>query len=298
MMADPEETVRIASVQLRAEPSCSGNAFYDRLTFYVDAAADYKADFVVFPELFTLLLLGAQPKLSSNQVTKALAAHTPEFITRLRDLSVAAHVNIIAGSHLTTNDAGTVHNVCHVFLRDGSSHRVDKLHPTSTERTAWNVMGGGEATIIETDCGPIGIMICYDSEFPEQARHLVDQGARILFVPYCTDTVHGHLRVRYCCQARAVENQCYVVTSGLTGNIENIPEMAGNFARSAILTPCDIPFERDGIAAEATENAGMMIVADLDLNKIAAARAGGSVTNLADRRTDLYRVSWRGKSTK
>ena len=100
--------------------------------------------------------------------------------------------------------------------------------------------------------------------------------------------------MRHCCQARAIENQCYVVTSGLTGHIENIAEMGGSFARSAIITPCDIPFDRDGIAAEATENADMMIVADLDLAKLQKALAEGAVRNLADRRPDLYNVDWKG----
>jgi predicted amidohydrolase len=85
-------------------------------------------------------------------------------------------------------------------------------------------------------------MICYDSEFPEMARHLTDAGVKLFFVPYCTDTRHGHLRVRYCCHARTVENQCYVVTAGLVGNIDNVANMDINYAQSAILTPSDHPF--------------------------------------------------------
>ena len=51
------------------------------------------------------------------------------------------------------------------------------------------------------------MLICYDSEFPELARHLADQGAMILFVPFCTDTSNGYYRVRHCAQARAIELQ-------------------------------------------------------------------------------------------
>ncbi len=288
------KSVRVASVQLRAAPSCSGGAFYDRLSYYVASAADYRADFVVFPELFTCLLLAAETDIPADQFTRRLAEHTDSFRDRLHGLATAKDINIVAGSHLETDDDGTVRNVCHVFLRDGSVHSREKLHPTPSERNAWRVAGGRSADVIETDCGPIGVMICYDSEFPEQARHLIDQGALILFVPYCTDTAHGHWRVRHCCQARAIENQCYVATSGLTGHMETIVEMGGSFARSAIITPCDIPFDRDGIAAEATENADMMIVADLDLGKLHKARSTGAVRNLADRRPDLYGVTWKG----
>ena len=136
-------------------------------------------------------------------------------------------------------------------------------------------------------------MICYDSEFPELARHLIDQGAMILFVPYLTDTVHGHLRVRHCCAARTIENQCYVATAGMAGQIANVPEQYGAFAKSAILTPSDLPFARDGIAAEASENIETIIFADLDLGMLDWARREGSVRNLSDRRPDLYSVVWK-----
>jgi predicted amidohydrolase len=135
-------------------------------------------------------------------------------------------------------------------------------------------------------------LICYDSEFPELARRLVDQGAQILFVPFCTDTRQGYLRVRYCCQARAVENQCYVVTSGNVGNLPEVENMDLQYAQSAIFTPCDYPFARDGIAAETSENVEMVAVADLNLTTLNWARHEGSVRNLRDRRFDLYRTVW------
>src|SRR3546814_3500742 len=97
-------------------------------------------------------------------------------------------------------------------------------------------------------------MICYDSEFPELARHLVNQGAMMLFVPFCTDERRGYLRVRYCCHARAVENQCYVITSGVVGNLPNVENMDIHYAESAILTPSDFAFARDGVAADTAPN--------------------------------------------
>ncbi|MEX1251052.1 MAG: nitrilase-related carbon-nitrogen hydrolase [Hyphomonas sp.] len=106
----------------------------------------------------------------------------------------------------------------------------------------WNIKGGEGNHVIQTDCGPVGVMICYDSEFPEGARHLVDQGALLLFVPFCTDERRGYLRVRYCCQACAVENQCYVVMSGVVGNLPNVENMDIHYAESCILTPSDFPF--------------------------------------------------------
>ena len=190
---------------------------------------------------------------------------------------------------------GRVENICYVFLRDGSIHEQAKIHPTPNEAYWWNIEGGHELDVIQTDCGPIGVLICYDSEFPELARHLTDQGAQILFVPFCTDERQSYLRVRYCCQSRAVENQIYVVMSGNCGNLPNVANMDIQYAQSCILTPCDLPFARDGIAADTTPNTEMVAIADLRPETLLTARNSGTVQNLRDRRHDLYQVRWKGK---
>ncbi|HBM73831.1 MAG TPA: carbon-nitrogen hydrolase, partial [Erythrobacter sp.] len=167
-----------------------------------------------------------------------------------------------------------------------------KIHPTPNERYWWNIKGGDKVEVIQTDCGPIGVQICYDSEFPELSRRLADEGARIIFVPFCTDSRQGYLRVRYCGQARAIENQCFVVLSGNVGNLPNVANMDIQYAQSCILTPCDFPFARDGIAAEASENVETLTISDINLADLSWARAEGTVRNLADRRFDLYRIEW------
>ncbi|WP_262422501.1 carbon-nitrogen hydrolase family protein [Brevundimonas denitrificans] len=210
-------------------------------------------------------------------------------------LAISYNINIIGGSHPTRTDDGEIQNVAYVFLRDGSVHAQEKIHPTPNERHWWNIKGGDMVHAIPTDCGPIGVLICYDSEFPELARRLVDEGARLLFVPFCTDNRQGYLRVRYCSQARAIENQCYVTLSGNVGNLPNVENMDIQYAQSCILTPCDFPFARDGIAAEATENVETVTVADLDLSDLAWAKAQGTVRNLRDRRFDLYKTVWSDK---
>jgi branched-chain amino acid transport system permease protein len=132
---------------------------------------------------------------------------------------LAFNINIIGGSHPTRMPDGDIHNVAYVCLRDGSIHAQEKIHPTPNEAYWWNIKGGDSIDAIPTDCGPIGVLICYDAEFPELARRLVDEGARIIFVPFCTDSRQGYMRVRYCSQARAIENQCFVVLSGNVGNL-------------------------------------------------------------------------------
>ena len=294
-MTASQHTVRVASVQFAARQTDSPDTFFDRIATYVRSAGDYGADFVCFPEHFTLQLLsGASSMVPAVEAIDRLSEYTPLLKERLGALAREHDVNIIGGSHATVFE-GEAHNITFVALRDGTLHARHKLHPTPDEKAVWNIRGGASAEPVETDRGPVGVMICYDSEFPEMGRHLTDAGASLFFVPYCTDTRHGHLRVRYCCHARTVENQCYVVTSGLVGTVPNVANMDINFAQSAVLTPSDHPFARDGIAAEATENAEMMIVADLDLDRLETARARGSVRNLHDRRPELYRVDWRGE---
>mgnify|MGYP003575767279 CR=1 FL=1 len=288
-----KETVRVATVQLQARKVASFEEFVANVEYFVDVTSDYRSDFVVFPELFTLQLLSLEPKkLTPAESIEALTRYTPRFVEALRKMAVAYNINIIGGSHPTRTEDGDIQNVAWVFLRDGSVHEQEKIHPTPNERHWWNIKGGDRVHAIDTDCGPIGVLICYDSEFPELARRLVDEGARMLFVPFCTDNRQGYLRVRYCSHARAIENQCYVVLSGNVGNLPNVENMDIQYAQSCILTPCDFPFARDGIAAEASENVETVTVADLDLSDLAWAKASGTVRNLRDRRFDLYKTVW------
>ncbi|NBC96636.1 MAG: GNAT family N-acetyltransferase [Deinococcus-Thermus bacterium] len=291
--ANPD-VVRVASVQLAARTLRDPEEFYETVDYFTNIASEYGSDFVVFPEHFTLQLLSCErEELPPDQAIERAVEYTDTFVNRLQAMALARAINIVGGSHATRAGNGDILNVCYLFLRDGTVHRQAKLHPTPDERESWNLQGGDSVDVIETDCGPVGALVCYDAEFPEAARRLADEGARILFVPFNTDTRHGHLRVRYCCQARAIENQCYVVTSGMVGNLEYVSNLDIQYAQSAIMTPCDFPFARDGIAAEASENVEMIIVADLNLATIQWARNRGSVRNLRDRRFDLYRTRWR-----
>jgi predicted amidohydrolase/ribosomal protein S18 acetylase RimI-like enzyme len=290
------DSVRVGSVQYKQRRVKSFEEFIDIVRYFVDVVADYKGDFVVFPELFTLQLLSMESQeLTPVQSIEALTKYTPQLKEALRDLALRYNINIIGGSHPTRMPNGRVENICYVFLRDGSIHEQAKIHPTPNEAYWWNIEGGSELDVIQTDCGPIGVLICYDSEFPELARHLTDQGAQILFVPFCTDERQSYLRVRYCCQARAVENQIYVVMSGNCGNLPNVANMDIQYAQSCILTPCDLPFARDGIAADTTPNTEMVAIADLRPETLLTARHSGTVQNLRDRRHDLYHIHWKGK---
>ena len=288
------ESVRLATVQFQARAVENFGEFVKNVEYFVDVAADYRSDFVVFPELFTLSLLSFEKnKLSPMEAIDRLTEHRAPVVAELSRMALRYNINIIGGSHPTRTENGSIQNVAYVCLRDGSVHAQEKIHPTPNEAYWWKIKGGSSVDVIQTDVGPIGVLICYDSEFPELARRLVDEGARIIFVPFCTDNKQGYMRVRYCSQARAIENQCFVVLSGNVGNLPGVDNMDVQYAQSCILTPCDFPFARDGIAAEASENIETLTIADVNLADLTWARAEGTVRNLADRRFDLYRIDWK-----
>jgi predicted amidohydrolase/GNAT superfamily N-acetyltransferase len=290
------DTVRIGTVQYQQRPVASFDEFSEIVRYFVDVVSTYKGDFVVFPELFTLQLLSIEARKGSPAETFAAVTHYAERYRELmRDLALRHNINIVAGSTPVREEDGTIRNMAYVFLRDGQVFSQPKIHPTPNEAFWWNVQGGNRVSAIETDCGTIGVLICYDAEFPELTRHLVDQGVHIIFVPFCTDERQSYLRVRYCCQARAVENQVYVVLSGNVGNLPNVPNMEIQYGQSCILTPCDFPFARDGIAADTEPNVETVAFADLRPEVLITARNSGTVKNLQDRRHDLYSVTWRGE---
>jgi predicted amidohydrolase len=287
------DNVRVAAVQFQMRGIADRQDFAAKVEYFVAVAADYGADFVTFPELFTLQLLSMEREpLSGPAAIDRLTSYTEWFREFAAGLAIRYRINIIAGSHPSRDGAGTARNIAYVCLRDGTTHAQEKIHATPSEASFWGIAGGDDLRVIETDRGPIGVLICYDSEFPELARHLADQGALMLFVPFCTDDRRGYLRVRYCSHARAIENQCYVVLSGVSGNLPNVRNMDIHYAQSCVLTPCDFPFARDGVAVEAEPNEETVIFADLRLDDLRRARASGTVRNLADRRPDLYSVNF------
>lgn len=285
-------SVRVVSVQFQVREVDSFAEFTDQIEYFVDVAADYKADFITFPEYVSIPLISMyKNKGSSTKNIEKLADLTQDYVDFFQKMAISYNINIIGGTH-PSRVGDTIENLAYVFLRDGSVHTQAKIHITPSEKYWRNINGGDSVNTIETDCGTIGVLICYDSEFPELSRHLTDQGMKILFVPFCTDEKQGYNRVRYCCQARAVENQIYVVMSGTVGNLPNVENMDVNYAESCILTPCDFPFARDGIAATSVPNTEMVVISDLNIQSLISSRNSGTVQNLKDRRLDLYSVQW------
>ena len=281
--------VRVCAVQYPVRPVASFEEFARQVTFFVDAAGGYGADFVLFPEIFTLQLLSFLPPARRGQAVRQLAALAPDYLDLFHDLAVRYNINVVGGSTYVEEDDG-IYNVAYLFRRDGSIEAQKKLHITPNEARWWGVRSGSEVRVFDTDRGRVAVSICYDVEFPEVARIAAEKGAQILFVPFCTDNRQGYLRVRICAQARAIENQMYVVTAGVTGLIPDVDNMDVNYAQSGVFTPSDFPFARDAVAAECEPNVEAIVVADLDLELTRRNRIAGTVRPWTDRRPDLYEV--------
>lgn len=285
----PSKTVRICVVQYQMREIKSFDDFAKQCEYFVDVAADYKSDFILFPELFTTQLLSFMQAERPGLAVRKLAEFTPQYLELFSKLSIKYDINIIGGTHFTLEDEH-LYNVSYLFKRNGGIGKQYKLHITSNERRWWGVEPGKSIEVFETDMGKISIQICYDIEFPAVSRIAVEKGAQIIFVPFSTDERYAYLRVRYCAQARCIENHVYVAIAGTVGNLPAVENMDIQYAQSGIFTPSDIPFTRDAIASECTPNIETVIIDDVDLELLKRHRQTGSVLNWKDRRTDLYEI--------
>lgn len=287
--ATKKKNVRLGLIQWQMRPYKDLSELLNQAEYFIDAVAGYRSDFVLFPEFFNAPLMAKDNHLKTPDAIRELAKHTEAIVQKFSEFSISYNINIISGSMPEMRD-GRLYNVGYLCRRDGTTERYEKLHVTPDEAKVWGMQGGNKIKAFDTDCGKIGILICYDSEFPELSRLLADEGMDILFVPFLTDTQNGYSRVRNCSQARAIENECYVAIAGSVGNLPNVENMDIQFAQSMVFTPCDFSFPTNGIKAEATPNTEMILIADVDIDLLRELNQFGAVKNLRDRRKDLFEL--------
>jgi len=284
-----KKMVRLGLIQWQMRPYKDLDELMQQAEYFVDAVSGYSADFALFPEFFNAPLMAENNHLSEPDAIRELARHTETIVQKFNELAISYNINIITGSMPEmVNDR--LYNAGYLCKRDGTTERFEKLHVTPDEARVWGMVGGSQLKAFDTDCGKIGILICYDAEFPELSRLLADEGMDILFVPFLTDTQNGYSRVRVCSQSRAVENECYVAITGGVGNLPKVHNMDIQYAQSAVFTPCDFAFPANGIKAETTPNTEMILIADLDIYLLRELHQFGAVKNLKDRRKDLFEL--------
>jgi predicted amidohydrolase/ribosomal protein S18 acetylase RimI-like enzyme len=285
---------RLGVVQWEMRRFESFEDFMQQAEFFVDTVSAYKADIILFPELLNAPLIRMYEGMHPTDAMRRLSEYTEPMRQAMTDMALSYNVNIVTGSVPQIQEDGTLQNVSFLCRRDGTWDSQAKLHITPDEEAHWGFAGGQSLKVFDTDVGKIGILICYDVEFPELARLQTMRGMKMLLVPFWTDTKNGYLRVRRCAQARAIENECFVAISGSVGNIPKVETMGIQYSQSAIFTPSDFPFPHDAIASEVTPGIETTLITDVDLDLLKELRTQGSVRNVSSRRTDLYELRWKG----
>ena len=278
--------VRVASLQYFIRPVESFEQFEAQVESLVDTAEDYSCRLLVFPEYFTcqLLTLNKNRDLSIDRQVRVLAKLEGRIVEMFQRLAKKSGMYIVGGTlpAIDPPDEETLYNECYLYSPSGDWEVQGKIHMTRFEKEHWKVSPHDKFRVFETDLGRLAINICYDVEFPELAREAARRGADILVVPSCTDDRQGFLRVRYCAQARAIENQMFVIHSGTVGSLPQIPAVSLNYGQAAIFTPSDFPFARDGVLSEGIPNQETIVIGELDMRLINEAREDGTVLPLTD----------------
>jgi predicted amidohydrolase len=276
---------RIAAAQYPIDFLGDWENYAAKITRWVAEAVAQGARLLVFPEYFSMELASLFPADVYGSLSAQLMSMQtvlPEFLKLFAAQAQQHQVTICAGSFPVRVENGTFHNRSYLFHPDGRHEFQEKLQMTRFENEQWLIEGGNDVRVFDSELGRIGIAICYDSEFPLIARRMVELGANIILVPSCTDTLAGYWRVRIGCQARALENQCYVVHSSTVGTAAWSPAVDVNVGAAAIYTPVDRGFPDDGVLATGTLNASQWVYADIDPDAIGNVRRTGQVFNYRD----------------
>ncbi|NIK79147.1 putative amidohydrolase [Paenibacillus castaneae] len=281
-------TLNIATMQYGLSDVQTENQFWDRLSLMIKDAVDRGAKLLLFPEYLTAHLLSFKPAMTHYAACHYLDSFTDAYRHFFQQSSCEYGVAIVGGTHITQEKGGFV-NKASLFFPDGRIEEQNKLHLTPEERDRWSLIEGDRLNIVDTKWGRIAIAVCYDIEFPELARVAAERGATMILCPSYTDTVFGYHRVRLCSQARAIENQLFVVLSGIVGSLpEKRPQIDYGYCQAGVFTPCDLPFTEKGIAAIGEENQHGMVMANIDFAHLQENRQHGVVAPFYDRRPDLY----------
>lgn len=275
------EIVRVAAWQYPIERLASWDAWLAKLDTGIAEAAARGATLCVVPEYAAMELTSIAGGDDLAAQLDALQPLQPGYLAAYARLARRHELAIVAGSFPERLASGEVRNRLRVHAAGGAV-TVDKLQMTRFERERWGIAAGSGQRVIDLGGFRLGVAICYDAEFPLVVRRLVAAGADLIAVPSCTDTAAGYQRVRVACQARALENQCYVVQAPTVGVAPWSIAVDENVGSAGVFAPPDRGFPDDGVVALGAYNEPGWVVADLDLDAIARVRAEGQVLGHRD----------------
>jgi deaminated glutathione amidase len=241
----------------------------------LERAAVAGADVALLPEYVDYL----GPAAGEPKPEPADGSFAAVFAETARRLSMW----VVAGSfHEVGPDRDHTYNTTLVFDRTGSlTARYRKIHlfdvelagrPEVSYQESRRVAPGTDVVCVDVEGVRFGLSICYDLRFPELYRGLAVAGAQVLLVPAAFTTHTGRDHWEVLLRARAIENQCYVVAAGQSG--EHDPGRS-SYGHSMVVDPWGT------VLAQAVDGVGI-IVADLALDRVERIRA--ELPSLANRR--------------
>ena len=279
--------MKIATAAYHMTPPSTWSDYAQKIEDWVSEAAGQGADLLLFPEYGAMelaMLDGPDVAADLERSLHAVSDRIPDADDLHADLSARYNVHICAATGPVFDDEISPRpvNRARFFSPAGGRVHQDKQIMTRYEREQWDIRPGGPLRVIETALGKIGILICYDVEFPLLARALVEAGAEIILAPSCTEALSGYNRVRIGAMARALENQCVVVHSPTVGVAPWCEPTDANTGTAAVYGPPDLGFPDSGVIAQGALNRPGWVYADVSLDAIARVRAEGRVANHAD----------------
>ncbi len=280
---------RVAASQYAIELIETWEAYAAHLSATVREAKEKGAELLLLPEYSAMTLTGQLPpdiRADLHRSIEELQRLIPSWVELCEELARQHQILFQPGSAPVKDPDGKFRNRAWLFGPHGLIGYQDKQIMTRFEREQWNIHAGIEGLkAFETPIGRLGILICYDNEFPMLGRRLAELGVELVLAPSCTDTLAGAYRVRIGAQARALENQYAVLSAPTAGEAPWSPAVDENRGRAALYVPSDYGMPASGIVAESESDAvtqSTLLIADIDLAAVARLRTEGQVATRRD----------------
>lgn len=272
------EKIKIAAIQMSTVADKMENV--RTVKTYLEKIKDENPDFVILPEMFCC------PYQTENFPIYAEKEGEPVW-QQLSGYAKQYGIYLIGGSMPEKDAEGNVYNTSYIFDREGKQigkHRKVHLFDIDvkggqTFKESDTLTAGDSDTVFDTEFGKIGVMLCFDIRFPELSRMMVNDGAKVIFVPAAFNMTTGPAHWELSFRTRALDNQIYMVGCAPARDVS-----AGYISWGhSIVTD---PWGR--VTGMLDENEGILL-AELDMDYEEQVRE--ELPLLKSRRKDIYQLS-------
>lgn len=189
--------VRVCATQYDQRRINSFDDFADQVEYFAYSAAMYDSHLLLFPEFVTAQLFSTFTRgIALLDAVEQLASLSPRIDAVFKRVAMQHKLYVVGGTTPVRTAEG-MRNVSHLYTPSGSTYTQDKLHITPSEREYWGITPGQGIKVFETAIGRLAIVVCYDIEFPELSRMLVEHGVDIILNPFATDERKSYLRGQF-----------------------------------------------------------------------------------------------------